>query len=160
MTKRWTHGCAGLLAGGLLIGAPVEVRCEPTSEPFEVVVVRGASVSRVTGTESGEVHEEVIREDPRPAEPTPEPEPEPTRSARRSDDAEPQQTVVVYVVRGSTTAYPIFVRDGHARGHGLRRHGIQPHPGVWRHTGSSPRMRYTGSRGGHRGHRGQHDSRR
>jgi hypothetical protein len=118
------HRSACWLTGGFLLAAPIQARSE---EPFEVIVVRGGNVSRVTGTESGEIHEELLREDPHPAEP--EPAPEPARPARKSDDEEPRQAVVVYVVPGSPTVQPVYLGDRHLRSHRPHPYGYEPYPG-------------------------------
>ncbi len=93
-------------------------------EPFEVVVIRGGSVSLVTGTPNGVIREETLREGSRPARH------EDTQPARREDPprvpapvptARDQITIVLYGEPGySLLLYPPsaqhrFYPQGHKR---------------------------------------------
>ena len=152
MGRRIHRLCAFLLAGGLVLWAPVDARGDPEHDPFEVIVLRGAQVLRVTGTPSGPIREEVLREAARPAEPVPEPEP-----AAREPDAEPPPPVVVYVVPERTFGYPVVVGDRRFPDHDFRRDGRKPYPRSWTTAHSSRRIDHMGSRDGHAG---RHDAHR
>jgi hypothetical protein len=134
--------------------APSEAR---GSESFEVIVVRGAGVSLATGTQSGVIREEVLREDPRPARRAPKP-------PARAPQADRQLTVIYYGAPAATAGY-LFVGDrfdrngfrGHGR-NGFRGHGrIKQHHGVWTGIRSSQKVHHVRShgRGGHGGRGGR-----
>ncbi len=75
-------------------------------EAFQVVVVRGGEVSRVTGTGDGEIDEVIVREDPRPA-PRARTEPEPAPS--------PTYQISLTVTNLSYPANPIVFAPMHQR---------------------------------------------
>jgi hypothetical protein len=117
----------GLVAGLLLAVSSPAPAGPDGAEPFEIVIVRGAGVSRVTGTRDGVVREEILREDPRPARSRPEPKP----------TAAPSGTPIVVVLHGGSPAdadyglafapWPTRHRDARHPGPGGR--GIERH--VW-----------------------------
>ena len=104
-----------------------------SAEPFEMIVMRGGDVSRVTGDASGEIREELLREAPR--SPDPEPKPAPARARRDDDDEDP--SVVVIVVPRETVTYPAYVGGRPIVHRGPRHQG--PKPGVIRRLGPSGR---------------------
>ena len=73
------------IAGAESPGTAVE------GDSFEVVVIRGGGVSLVTGTRSGVIREETLREDPRPAR-----REDPQRIAAPVPTAGDQITIVLY----------------------------------------------------------------
>lgn len=85
---------------------PATPRPASEEEPFEVIVVRGAGVARVSGTRSGVIHEQTLREDPRPARREPAPRPAP----RAPEDVRG----LVIVLNGApayTAGYPFWFGD-------------------------------------------------
>jgi hypothetical protein len=107
----------GLASGGF---ADVEGQGEAASGDFEVLVVRGASVSLASGDSDGRVREVMLREDPRPARSAPVPTPRPARD--RGEDV----TIVVlypYPVPRYVVGYPpsLFAHSGFIR-HKAHRH--------------------------------------
>jgi len=152
-------GIAVMIAG-LALPAPSGADALPEargSEPFEVIVVRGAGVSRVTGTQSGVISREVLREDPHPARRASKP-----KSSARAQNTDLQLTVIFYAGPEFTAGYPLIVGDRHFdravfRGHGgkgFRGHGRnRQHHRVWRGDHSSQRSYRVSShgRGGHGG---------
>jgi len=136
--------CLGL--GLLLPGrAPAD---EGGPGAFEVIVVRGAGVARVTGDAGGAIREETLREDPRPArakEPAP-----PTRVER-------DEAPVVVVVNVPGSAAPVWAVDPFFARHRFRPRDFDRHrgrtPHVFPSDGPGPgvyhgRAREHGHRGG------------
>ena len=101
------------IAGAESPGTAVE------GDSFEVVVIRGGGVSLVTGTRSGVIREETLREDPRPAR-----REAPPRPRAPLPTGADQITIVVYDEPSySFLLYdPSFARQRlHRRGHNPRR---------------------------------------
>ncbi len=71
----------------------------PDEGGFQVVVVRGSTVSLVTGAETGEISEVTIREDPEPA-----------RSETRKD-SESSPPRLVETEHTKSTTYYVFIDD-------------------------------------------------
>ena len=94
-------GSLMMLAVALLLGSP---SAPAIAEEFEVLVLRGSTVSRVTGDESGPLSEVTIREDPHP--------PAPRAPVERPFEPE----VVIRIERAETERYA-----GPAWGYPLRR---------------------------------------
>ena len=94
--------------------------------PFEVIVVRGAGVSRVTGERSGVIREETLREDPRPARREP-----PPRRAPPAPDGGDRITIVVNGALGYAPGYPLWVGDPFFTRHRFRGHGHPRHRQVF-----------------------------
>lgn len=107
----------GLASGG---SADDEGQQDAASGAFEVVVVRGASVSLASGDSNGQVREVVLREDPRPARSAPVRTPRPAR-----DRSEGVKIVIQYVSPAPVymVGYPrsLFSHSGFI-GHKAHRH--------------------------------------
>lgn len=123
---------AGLALPLLLIGSPVG------AEEFSVVVMRGSTVVRVTGSEDGERREETLREDPTPDLPPSETE----ASARpASDDSRPTVQVIVEQAETPSSVGYIVVQPRarhHGRAHvGPSRHGRSHRGRGFEHPGGA-----------------------
>jgi hypothetical protein len=148
MARLRTHLATSGLVFGLCLLAPIAATGSEEgsfeAEAFEVIVVRGAGVVRVTGNRSGVIREEVLREDPRPARP-------------RARDETPKDNPVVVVVNAElqdATPTPSLLYAVHSarKHHGASRHGSRPgravhHQRVYRPDGSKPRYYHARSRG-------------
>ncbi len=115
--------CAGLTLCLAFLGDRAGADGDPTH--FEVIVLRGASVARVSGDASGAIREETLREDPRPARREPAAAPAPR-------DAVSEIVVVVDAGSGYVPAYGLaapffFPGDFFPRHHG-HRHVYRPGP--------------------------------
>lgn len=88
-----------ILAAAVLAGGSSEAE-DPGV--FQVDVVRGGAVSRVVGTENGEITEVTMREDPRPLH---QPRPS-TRREPSSDSA--SQTTFYLIVNRTDEGYPLY----------------------------------------------------
>jgi hypothetical protein len=117
----------GLASGG---SAEDEGQQDAASGDFEVVVVRGASVSLASGDSNGQVREVVLREDARPARSAPVRTPRPAR-----DRSEGVTIVILYVSQapGYIVGYPraFFSHSGFIR-HKAHRH--RNHRPTFHHT--------------------------
>ena len=124
--------CASLLAVGLVL--PGRGGADDEATAFEVFVLRGASVARVSGGADGALREEILREDPRPARREPAAQAVPERSP---------EIVVVVDAGGYPPGYALaaplwWVPDLH------RRRGI--HRAVYRPGPPPPRFYHRGTR--------------
>ena len=124
------------------------------AEAFEVVVVRGAGVYLVTGTENGRIREVTLREDPTP----PRPAPEPPRERGRQDGG--AITITIFDGGGYGYAapyvYPYF-GGRHAHHHRTHERVFAPgkHPQRFHHASTRGRHPHRVGRGSaHHGHSG------
>lgn len=96
--KRRTGRVRTGLAGALLLAA----LATPTlAEEFEVLVLRGSEIARVSGDGSGPLSEVTVREDPYP----PPPAPQPRAVAERASSPE----VVIHIDRSEPAPYAVPV---------------------------------------------------
>lgn len=116
--------CASLLLGLWLLPGRSAADAEVTdATAFEVIVLRGASVARVSGGPDGSLREEILREDPRPARREPPMPPAP--------DVAPEIVVVVEAggyAPGYALATPLWWGLGLPPHHGIRRAIYRPGP--------------------------------
>ncbi len=143
-------GAHPILCAGLALGlAFVAGRAAADEDPgqFEVIVLRGASVARVSGDASGAIREQTLREDPRPARREPAPA-APPRDAGSE--------IIVVLDAGSSfvpafgLAWPFFDPGRFPPRHHAQRHVYRPGP--------KPPDFHHGRGGGHRhgkGHGGR-----
>jgi hypothetical protein len=141
-------GIATVVAALVIGGEPVQAdslarekiaaESVPDESAFQVAVVRGSTVSLVTGAENGEISEVTIREDPRPA-----------RSETRKD-SESSPPRLVETERAMSTAYYVFIDDDRRRdptsfvSFAPKRHHRYGHPRHLRSKDGRSRIRHQG----------------
>ena len=137
-------GTATVVAALVIGGEPVQAdslarekiaaESVPGEGAFQVAVVRGSTVSLVTGAESGEISEVTIREDPRPA-----------RSETRQD-SESSLPRLVETNRTKSTTYYVVIDDFRRRNPTIfvnfvpKRHHRHGHPRHVRSKDGPPRF--------------------
>jgi hypothetical protein len=99
-----------LTAALLLVALPLPA----AAEEFEVLVLRGSTLARVSGDETGPLSEVTLREDPHPPAP---------RAPRVRDERPFEPEVVIRIERGETERY-----DSPVWGYPLRRPFEQRQP--------------------------------
>lgn len=142
---RWI-GCAsvGIAVGLLAVSLPTPSRADAEAEAFEVLVLRGSTIARVSGDGSGPLSEVTVREDPHPPPAPPSPQ------LRSVEESSPKPEVVIHIDRSEPDRYavpawryplhrPLLAPDrtrlhdwGARHQHGNYRLGARPPRGVLR----------------------------